>query len=73
VRRVARPWGFDVETVARTHRVVAWHSQDDRQTPLAPWRSIRGIELRARPGDTHECTPEIWVEAISVAAGIACA
>lgn len=60
VRRVARPWGFDVERVASSVRVVAWHAEGDRQVPMAPWREINGVELNVLPGDSHDVSPERW-------------
>jgi pimeloyl-ACP methyl ester carboxylesterase len=70
LRRVARPWGFTVEDVARATHVVAWHSEGDRQVPIGPWRAIDGVELRALPGDAHECTADAWTDAIAFAAGV---
>jgi pimeloyl-ACP methyl ester carboxylesterase len=64
VRRVAVPWGFDVEEVASTVRVVAWHAEGDRQVPVAPWRGVRGIELNVVAGDAHEVPRELWEAAL---------
>ena len=70
VRRVARPWGFGVEDVARVTRVIAWHAEQDRQVPIAPWRSFPGVELREVPGGAHECDADTWTEALTVAGGL---
>lgn len=58
--RVARPWGFDVEQVASSVRVVVWHADRDPQVPVAPWRRIDGIELHVVAGDWHEPPRELW-------------
>lgn len=70
LRRVARPWGFTVEDVARTTHVVAWHAEDDRQVPIGPWQSTPGIELRALDAGGHTLTSESWTDAIAFAAGV---
>ena len=69
VRRVARPWGFGVEDVARVTRVIAWHSQQDREVPINPWRSLKNVELREVPGGAHECSADTWAEALTVVGG----
>jgi pimeloyl-ACP methyl ester carboxylesterase len=60
VRRVARPWEFEVERVASAVRVLAFHAERDRQVPLAPWRDVKGIELTIVPGDAHDFPPDLW-------------
>jgi pimeloyl-ACP methyl ester carboxylesterase len=64
VRRVARPWGFDVGSVASTVRVVAWHAEDDPQVPVAPWRTYPGVELHVIEDNSHELTRELWETAL---------
>ena len=64
VRRVARPWEFDIEQVALSVRVRAWHADGDRQVPSAPWRDVKGIELTIVPGDFHEFPVELWETAL---------
>lgn len=70
LRRVARSWGFTPADVAHRTHVVAWHAERDRQVPIAPWRSIPGVELRALEGEAHALTPEAWTDAIAFAAGV---
>jgi len=60
VRRVTRPWGFDVERVASAVRVLAFHAESDPYVPLAPWRDVKGIELTIVPGDAHDFPPDLW-------------
>jgi len=69
VRRVARPWGFDVERVAASVRVVAWHAEHDPQVPVAPWRAVKGIELNVLPGDAHDVSRDLWKVALRSVAG----
>lgn len=64
VRRVARPWPFDVERVASSVPVFAWHAEADRQVPLAPWRDVNGIELTVLPGASHGVSREVWEDAL---------
>jgi pimeloyl-ACP methyl ester carboxylesterase len=64
VRRVARPWGFTVERIASTARVVVWHAEDDPQVPIAPWRDITGITLNVVPGAEHEPSADTWEAAL---------
>ncbi len=64
VCRVARPWGFRVEDVASSVRVVVWHVEGDPQVPVAPWRRINGIELHVIDGDSHELPREILETAL---------
>jgi pimeloyl-ACP methyl ester carboxylesterase len=64
VCRVARPWGFEVEAVVKSVRVVAWHPAGDPQVPIAPWRAVDGIELREVDGDSHELPRAVWASAL---------
>jgi pimeloyl-ACP methyl ester carboxylesterase len=64
VCRVARPWGFDVEDVAKSVRVVVWHADADPQVPVAPWRAFEGVELHVVPCDSHELPRETWEVAL---------
>jgi pimeloyl-ACP methyl ester carboxylesterase len=64
VCRVARPWGFDVESVASSVRVVVWHAEGDPQVPIAPWRAFTDVELHAVPGDSHDLPREMWETAL---------
>lgn len=63
-RRVARPWGFDVDGVASAVPVLVWHSAGDREVPVAPWRDVKGVELTVVPGDSHDPSPEVWADAL---------
>lgn len=69
VRRVARPWGFGVDQIARSVRVVAWHADGDRTVPAGPWRHIDGVELRVLAGDSHEVSRDLWERALREVAG----
>ena len=60
VRRVARPWGFAVNDVVSSLRVVVWHAIGDPQVPIAPWRAFEGVELHEVAGGSHELPREIW-------------
>ena len=60
VCRVSRPWGFDVEQLASSVRIVAWHAEGDRQVPAAPWRAVKGVELNLVGGDSHDVAPDLW-------------
>jgi pimeloyl-ACP methyl ester carboxylesterase len=62
--RVARPWGFTVEAVASSARVIVWHAEHDPQVPVAPWRRVNGIELHVLDGDSHEVPRERWETAL---------
>ena len=62
--RVGRPWGFSVDAVAASTRVVVWHPERDPQVPVAPWRRINGIELHVVDGDSHEVPRERWETAL---------
>ena len=64
VCRVARPWGFDVNRVASSVRVVAWHAEGDPQVPIAPWRRFEAVELHAVAGDSHDLRREMWETAL---------
>lgn len=64
VRRVACPWGFDVERLVSSVPVVAWHAAHDRQVPVAPWRAIKGVDLNVVDGDSHDVGPELWEVAL---------
>jgi hypothetical protein len=64
IRRVARPWGFDVEAVASSARVIVWHPEGDPQVPVTPWRRVKGIELHVVDGDSHEVPRERWETAL---------
>jgi pimeloyl-ACP methyl ester carboxylesterase len=64
VRRVARPWGFDVKQVAASVPVLAWHAEDDPQVPVTPWRNVPGVELAVLPGGTHEVSSDVWKAAL---------
>ena len=64
VRRVARPWGFDVEELATSVRIVAWHAERDPQVPIGPWRAISGVDLHVLPGDSHDVSRELWAAAL---------
>jgi hypothetical protein len=64
LRRVARPWEFDVAGIASSVRVVAWHVRGDPQVPIAPWRAFEGVELHAVDGDSHELSREMWETAL---------
>ena len=63
-RRVARPWGFDVDEIAAAVPVLVWHSAGDHQVPVAPWRDVKGIQLTVVPGDSHDPSPELWADAL---------
>jgi pimeloyl-ACP methyl ester carboxylesterase len=60
VRRVARPWGFDVARVTSSVRVLAWHAEGDRQVPITPWKDVPGAELTVLPGAAHDVASEVW-------------
>jgi pimeloyl-ACP methyl ester carboxylesterase len=62
--RVARPWGFDVEAVASSGRVIVWHAEGDPQVPVTPWRRVQGIELHVVDGNSHEVPRERWETAL---------
>jgi pimeloyl-ACP methyl ester carboxylesterase len=68
VRRVTRPWQFDVDRIASSVPVLAWHAEADRQVPLAPWRDVDGIELTVVPGASHEVSSELWEVALQAVA-----
>jgi pimeloyl-ACP methyl ester carboxylesterase len=63
-RRVAKPWGFDIDRVAAAVPVFAWHCQGDRQVPVAPWREFDGIDLSVLPCDSHDVSSALWETAV---------
>ena len=68
VCRVGRPWGFDVERVASSVPVVAWHYEADPQVPVAPWRAFDGVELHVLAGAEHQVPRDRWENALRVLA-----
>ncbi len=71
VRRVSRPWGFDVAETARRLPVGVWHAIDDPEVPLDPWLAVADVDLRARPGADHVPSDAIWREALTWARQVA--
>jgi pimeloyl-ACP methyl ester carboxylesterase len=64
VRRVARPWGFDVDAVAARTPVRAWHAAGDREVPIGPWQGRPGIALTIVSGGDHEVDRATWRAAL---------
>jgi pimeloyl-ACP methyl ester carboxylesterase len=64
VCRVARPWGFGVEEVSASVRMIAWHAAGDPQVPIAPWRAVDGVELNVVAGRSHEISRDVWTTAL---------
>jgi pimeloyl-ACP methyl ester carboxylesterase len=68
VCRVGRPWGFDVDQVASSVPVVAWHPESDPHVPIAPWRAFGNVQLNVVSGDSHEITRDRWATALGALA-----
>ncbi len=60
IRRVARPWGFEVDGLPAHVPVAAWHSTGDHSVPVEPWRNCARISLDESPGEWHEPHDETW-------------
>jgi hypothetical protein len=67
VRRVAAPWGFEIDGVAARTPVFAWHCSGDPQVPIDPWRHVDGVHLTALDGQSHEISKEAWEAAVGQA------
>ena len=46
VRRISRPWGFDVEAVAQLVPIEVWHGERDAEVPVAPWQAHNAVSLK---------------------------
>jgi pimeloyl-ACP methyl ester carboxylesterase len=72
---IARPWGFDLTTVAVP--VLLWHGEHDRNVPVASGRYLAGAIPRCRatfyPNDAHLSVPLNHQEEIFGALAIASA
>lgn len=63
VRRVARPWGFNLEDATRVAQVAGWHAEDDPEVPIEPWQAA-GVELRPGSPGTHKPSQDLWIDVL---------
>lgn len=70
VRRVARPWGFDVADVNKRVPVAVWHSGHDTETPIGPWKGTPHLTLNETADLEHVPSAETWSDVLTWARSI---
>jgi hypothetical protein len=65
IRRIGRSWGFALEDLPPGIPIRAWHSADDNNVPIDPWRLQNRIALQESAGNWHEPTEATWLEILN--------
>ncbi len=64
IRRVARPWGFEIADVTSRVPVVAWHGTRDAEVPIAPWSRRADVTVQSLDTADHEPATATWAAAL---------